>query len=155
MFINPISSSKSLLRTNVGLSLVELLVVIAVIGFFSALAIPTVTNIVSGSQDAVAKRNAQNIAMVASVAEVMGEQVFKDVNTLEGAVELVVTGASSHFSNASFDAGDLTEDDKRQAMRFLRFEQGILLYSADPQQGGSGSGTAVGSSLAASPIGNF
>lgn len=58
--------------TKAGFSLVEMLVVIAVIGIIAAIAVPNIGRINDSAKDATYRRNAQNIASVFASAQAAG-----------------------------------------------------------------------------------
>ena len=150
-----VTRKPSIRQCQAGLTLVELIVIIAVIGFFAAMTVPTVANIVSESVNATAKRNAQNIATAASIAEVMGSEAFDGITNLKDAVAVLVSGSDTSFRYAKFAAGDLTEDELDDAMRFLRFEKGVIIYSSDPSRNTASGFGVTASSLVSPSVGNF
>jgi prepilin-type N-terminal cleavage/methylation domain-containing protein len=102
MKLNPIKSVKA------GFSLVEMLVVIAVIGIIAAIAVPNIGRINDAAKDATYKRNAQNIASVFASAQAAGYDFSKTAGTgvvlaNEAAIiGAVVTGAT--LTGANFTA---------------------------------------------------
>lgn len=128
------SSDKNRFPLQAGLTLVELIVIVAVVGFMLATTIPVIIGIVSGTTDAAAKRNAQNIALVASVAHVIGSNAFEGITDLSGAVDRLIEGKHPGFARAKFTARELGDAEIAAAMLFLRFEHGTILYSADPSK---------------------
>ncbi|HRQ91044.1 MAG TPA: prepilin-type N-terminal cleavage/methylation domain-containing protein, partial [Bacteroidia bacterium] len=71
MKLHPIKSAKK------GFSLVEMLVVIAVIGIIAAIAVPNIGKINDSAKDATYRRNAQTIASVFSSAQAAGYDFAK------------------------------------------------------------------------------
>ena len=107
MKLNPIKSLKA------GFSLVEMLVVIAVIGIIAAIAVPNIGRINDAAKDATYRRNAQNLSSVFSAAQAAGWD-FSKLNGTSGAtltepatITAIITGttianASSPFNGAYF-----------------------------------------------------
>jgi type IV pilus assembly protein PilA len=78
--------------SKAGFSLVEMLVVIAVIGIMAAIAIPNIGNINKAARDSAAQRTAQTIASIFSAATAAGVDfvgVTKDavITEVEGGVQ--------------------------------------------------------------------
>ena len=92
-------------QPNDGFSLVELLVVIAVIGVIAAIAIPAMSGIFENSGNAKARRNAQSIASMYSSLRAAGASVASpDATTIaEALTGAGVNGtAGTAFSTTKF-----------------------------------------------------
>ena len=116
-----------------GFSLVELMVVIAVIGIIASIAISSVKNLLSNSEEVTAKRNAQTIAQVASAAQAAGDDSIGSASDLDAAVQIVVDGVagSSVFEDIDFTFSDISTADVTAAKTHLTFAGGTILY--EPQ----------------------
>ncbi len=97
---NPISSA---------FSLVEMLVVIAVIGIIAAIAVPNIGKINDAAKDATYRRNAQNIASVFASAQAAGYDFSKTGGTgatladQTAIITAVVSGATISNANSPFN----------------------------------------------------
>ncbi len=123
-----------------GFSLVEMLVVIAVIGVIAAIAIPQMGKVNDSAKDAAAKRNAQSIASVASAALSAGYSFsgVTDASGIYSAVNNGVTVTGGAFSGKTFKVPNLPSDqtDIDRVLGYLDYDAstGIISYDASAQQ---------------------
>ena len=89
-----------------GFSLVEMLVVIAVIGIIAAIAVPMIGNITASAEANATRRNAQNVASIYSAALAAGYTGASDVDAAYSAVSTGVVG-SGEFVNTRFQVPNL------------------------------------------------
>jgi len=131
MKLNPVKSLKA------GFSLVEMLVVIAVIGIIAAIAVPNIGRINDSAKEAVARRNAQNLASVFASAQAAGLRLGGASVAPAVITTAIVTGAKviekGPFENTWFGVPGLTTADQTAAVKYLSFDanSGQLLYRGD------------------------
>jgi prepilin-type N-terminal cleavage/methylation domain-containing protein len=120
-----------------GLSLMELLITIAVLAVVMSIAIMALGGVREGAEDQKDKRNAQEIASVAAMANaagarfiVPGDEKATIVNLRDG-----IAPATGAFRGRIFRIPDMHDAEIKGAMRFLALNDSMLQYRLDGSSG--------------------
>ncbi len=134
------------LSRKAGFSLVEMLVVIAIIGIIAAIAIPNIGSINESARNAAAQRNAQSVASVLNAAVAAGAELTLDASS-DGAAVVAEAQKKNQpkdgpFKNKTFTVGDIDTDEVAKIAAHLSWdnENQQVIYKADITSG-SGSST--------------
>lgn len=136
MRLRPSSSSKKC-SSAPGLSLIEMLVVIAAIGILMNIALYTLGGARQGAEEQKDKRNAQEIANVANTASAAGAQFVVEGN-LRATIDQLRDGVSPNsgvFRNRTFKIPSLQEADVKGAMRYLALVDDAIQFRMDGSGG--------------------
>lgn len=115
------------LRSRSGLSLTELLVVVAAIGIIAAIALPSVSNIRDSAIKAAAVQNAKNISSMSEALASLGvAHVIPDsMGGVEATGRLLREGVivpEGPMAGEKFILSGMTDDDVEEAAKYLTIE---------------------------------
>jgi prepilin-type N-terminal cleavage/methylation domain-containing protein len=127
---------KKTCRSAPGLSLVELLIVITVLGILVAISITGFGGARQAAVDQKDRRNAQEIASVAGMASAAGADFVVDGNE-QASIDNLRAGVSptrGAFQGRTFQIGSMADTDITGAMRFLVLSGNEIVYNTNGVQ---------------------
>ena len=112
-------------------SLIEMLVVIAVIGIVASIAIPSMSDVNGSAKTARDQRNAQNLCSMYNGAIVAGVDFAS--NTTEGILDELIAGKTGETSGITFQLSPLNEEAREGLIAYCVLdESGNMRYSSEP-----------------------
>ena len=114
-----------------GFSLIEALIVIAILGLVASVAIPTMNMIHDSADESKARRNAQSIASIGASAQIAGFEYTG--TTAEDAASELVTGVygTGRLANMEFRVSTITGEELQEALQYLDFVNSAIVYQAN------------------------
>ena len=116
--------------TTKAFSLIELLVVVAIIGTLTSILIPMIGRMSDGAESARHRQHAQSLASTYMAGTTAGA-AFLAPGNLDQTIENIVAGAtvqSGVFAGESFRVPGIAEADRVAAARFLNLDGDRLIY---------------------------
>ena len=117
-----------------GFSLVEMLVVIAVIGIIAAIAVPSIGAINDKANAAKAKRNGQTIASLFNASRGVGAS-YASSDTSGIIDELVIGKSGIELGGSEFKMSSLSDEEKLAAMDYVSYDSASDLMDYYPDGG--------------------
>lgn len=111
-------------------SLIEVLVVIAIIGILSAIALPFISNVSQAADNTRIVRNAQTLASTYNSAIAAGVPMTA-ASDLDSAVVIITAGTNVSINGnvQSFSVNGLTTEEIDKAKLLLSFSNGLIAYN--------------------------
>ena len=133
-----IETMKTTLQSNAtaphskGFSLVEMIVVIAILGIISALAVPVLASVTGQAGEASHQRNAHSLASMANNAVAAGNVEIPAATSVDEVVDLLIAGArgTGIFEGTLFEVHNLSAADRVAAVALLSWDGGVLQYQS-------------------------